>query len=70
MALPIEDISNDARRECLICGMTLNIKVLSNDAGYYIGFVCPQCGPYSRESRYYRSREEAQTALNLGYWNC
>ena len=69
MALPTEDIINDARRECMSCGTALNIKVLSNDAGSYIGFVCPQCGPYSRESRYYPSREDAQTALNLGHWN-
>jgi hypothetical protein len=69
MALPTEDKSNDVRRECMICCTALNIKVLPDDDGYYVGYVCPLCGPYSRESRYYPNREEAQSALNLGIWN-
>ena len=58
------------RRICMICGTALNLRVMSNDAGYYIGFYCPQCGPYSRESDYYSSREEALYALNTGTWDC
>lgn len=57
------------RRICMICGTALYLRVMSNDAGYYIGFYCPQCGPYSRESDYYSSREEALYALNTNCWN-
>jgi hypothetical protein len=35
-------------------------------AGYYVGFWCDRCGPYSRESGYYQSREEAEKALSKG----
>ena len=31
-------------------------------AGYYIGTWCG-CGPYSRESGYYRTREDAERAF-------
>lgn len=33
--------------------------------GYYIGTFCG-CGPYSRESGYYRTRELAQADLDTG----
>lgn len=46
------------------CGKELKIEVLRSNAGYYIGFFCDQCGPYSRESGYYRTHEEAQRVLN------
>jgi len=51
------------------CGTALDIQVLCSAAGYYIGFFCPECGgPYSRESGYFRSREEADRALNSGFY--
>ena len=31
--------------------------------GYYIGTSC-NCGPYSRESEYFKTRAEAQAALD------
>jgi hypothetical protein len=40
-------------------------EVLRSAAGYYIGTQC-ECGPYSRESGYYRTYEEAESALNSG----
>jgi hypothetical protein len=50
-----------------------NLMVMQSAAGYYIGreywdteFQFP--GPYSRESGYYRTREEAQSALQSGDW--
>lgn len=68
--MPQTDKGNHVmRRICMICGTALNLRVMSNDAGYYIGFYCPQCGPYSRESGYYSSREEALYALNTAPWN-
>ena len=53
---------------CYECQAVLDIEVLCSAAGYYIGFFCPNCGPYSRESGYYRSREDAQRALNSGVY--
>ncbi len=44
----------------------LTNQVLSTPAGYYVGTLCQYCGPYSRESGYYRSRDEAQQALDSG----
>ena len=52
---------------CHECGTELNIGVQKSAAGYYVGFFCPTCGPYSRESSgYYRSYEEAEKALTTG----
>jgi len=68
MTLPGECV-NDTRTVCIDCGTELNIRVLSSAAGYYIGFFCPQCGPYSRESNYYRTRAEAETDLDLGFFD-
>ncbi len=45
------------------CLKVLDIKVLRSPAGYYIGFFCSQCGPYSRESGYYPTEEIAEYAL-------
>ena len=56
----------DMRTVCMDCGTPLNIQVLCSAAGYYIGFLCPLCGPYSRESGYYGSYEEAAVALTKG----
>ena len=44
----------------------LHLQVCSSYAGYYVGFFCPQCGPYSRESGYYRTYEQAEKALKSG----
>ena len=54
---------------CIECGAELSIKVCVSAAGYYIGFFCPQCGPYSRESGYYGSREEVEMALSRGVFD-
>jgi len=43
-------------------------KVLCSGAGYYIGYFCDLCGPYSRESLgYYATTEQAETALAEGW---
>jgi hypothetical protein len=62
MALPGECV-NSTVTKCGDCDTTLHIEVLRSNR-YYIGFFCPKCGPYSRESGYYNTREEAQTALD------
>ena len=68
MTLPGEYV-NDTQTVCIECGAQLNIQVLSSAADYYIGFFCHQCGPYRRESGYYRSREEAEMALSRGFFD-
>jgi hypothetical protein len=65
MALPGE-CANEIQTVCMECGTTIDLQVLSSAAGYYIGFFCPECGPYSRESGYFHSLDEAETVFDLG----
>jgi hypothetical protein len=65
MTLPGECV-NDTKTTCHECGTGLTIDIQQSAAGYYVGFFCQECGPYSRESGYYRSYEEAEKALNTG----
>ena len=61
--LPGETIHSGASNTCGECGKLYVEKVLQSAAGYFIGTSC--CfGVYSRESHYYKSREEAQKALD------
>lgn len=39
-------------------------QVLRSNAGWYVGTMCEE-GPYSRESGYFKTREEAQSALDV-----
>ena len=57
----------DVTTACTECNEKLDIGVYQSNAGYYIGFWCPNCGPYSRESRYYRNEVEASVDLQLGW---
>ncbi len=60
---------NDDVTVCMSCQSDLAIGVYQSAAGFYIGFFCNECGPYSRESGYYPTREKAQEALDTGnYW--
>lgn len=63
-----ETIHSGASRICNDCKVVLELQVLHSTAGYYIGTQC-NCGPYSRESHYYRSFDAANQALNLGMVN-
>jgi hypothetical protein len=54
---------------CFDCRSEMTIKVCTSAAGHYLGFICPKCGPYSRESGYFRTREEALTALDSGAYH-
>jgi len=68
MTLPGECV-NATQTVCYECQAVLDIEVLRSAAGYYIGFFCPDCGPYSRESGYYPTYEKAKRALDSGnYW--
>ena len=59
----------DVETTCVDCGARLEIQVCKSMAGYYVGFWCGACGPYSRESGYYRSYEEAEKALSTGAYD-
>jgi hypothetical protein len=62
--------SNERRRNsmvnevCSICNATLTIRVCKSAAGYYLGFICPKDGPYSRASGYLASEEDAKGLLS------
>lgn len=60
--LPGETIHSGASDTCPECKIKVKLEVLLSPAGYYIGTRC-NCGPYSRESHYYRSQFEAAKAL-------
>lgn len=50
--------------KCDDCGEQLPLKVCHSAAGYYIGWFCPNCGPYGRDSvEYYRTHEVATRAM-------
>ena len=61
-----ETIHSGAADTCTECGVKLVLEVLSSPAGWYIGTRC-NCGPYSRESRYYSSYNAAKFALEFGH---
>ena len=52
------------------CGSDMALSVHKTCA-FYIGYVCDKCGPFSRESGYYKAKEEADDALgsgDIGQW--
>ena len=51
--------------ECNVDALSM-LDVYCSGAGYYVGTYC-DCGPYSRESRYYATHAEAEKAL--ADWN-
>ena len=45
------------------CGAVLELHVCMSAAGYYLGYECDACGPWSRDCGYFKTRDEAETAL-------
>jgi len=62
--LPGETILSGAPDVCNDCNAKLNMEVLRSPAGYYIGSMC-RCGPYSRETGYFKNKKQAEDALRL-----
>ena len=65
MALPGEITGGKKEIMCSDCSTKLPLRVCKSAAGWYIGYFCPNCGPYGRESSYYPSEGSAQIALEM-----
>ena len=65
MTLPNETIATGAEPRCPDCQAMPKLAVHRSAAGFYLGTWC-LCGPYSRESGYYPTREAAAAALKTG----
>lgn len=57
-----ETIGSGAPKVCPDCGVKLVPKVMRTCA-FYIGTEC-NCGPYSRESEYFKTEAEAEKVLD------
>ena len=64
MVLPLETIHRGAPNICPDCKTKLKMEVMKTCA-YYVGTQC-KCGPYSRETEYFNTREQATDALKNG----
>ena len=64
MVMVGETIATGAPDVCPHCKTKLVVKVMCSNQ-WYIGTEC-QCGPYSRESMYYRTLKAAEDALKSG----
>lgn len=67
MAMDGETLASGGEKVCQECGTTPVLGVHRSAAGHYVGTYC-ECGPYSRESGYYASREKAQQAFESGQY--
>jgi hypothetical protein len=65
--IPGETVYSGAPTYCPDCEMKVpGPQVMSSPAGYYIGYGGCGCGPaYSRESGYFKTREAAESMLEL-----
>jgi hypothetical protein len=63
MALPGEVNGGKSVVTC-DCGTLLPLRVYHSAAGYYIGYWCPNCGPYGRESEYFITEALAKAYLH------
>ena len=60
--MPGETILTGASPKCSTCEIAPSFAVCISAAGYYIGTYC-LCGPYSRESDYFKHEADAEAAL-------
>lgn len=61
--MPGECVGGKPEIACMDCGAILKLQVCNSGGGYYIGYWCNECGPYSRESQYFTVKEVAEAAL-------
>ncbi len=62
-----ECLCSGASSTCPDCKTLVTLDVHRSAAGWYIGTYCG-CGPYTRESGYYRTEDEARAALSTTGW--
>jgi hypothetical protein len=65
--LPGETISSGGSNVCSDCGIHVKLDVYHSGGGYYIGSYC-NCGPYSRESGYYNTYDQAYADFQSDTW--
>lgn len=63
MAHPGELSGLEKEFTCKDCGQKMPLQVCRSNAGHYLGYYCGNCGPWSRETGYYRKGEDADKAL-------
>lgn len=62
MVMKSETVATGAKlEECDMCGEVPQLQICKSAAGHYIGYQC--CSPYSRESGYFKSWEDAVLAF-------
>jgi hypothetical protein len=67
MTLPGETVGKGITAiGCTECEEVLYLSVYRSNAGWYLGYRCPKCGPFSRESGYYPNEGEALDAALRG----
>jgi len=64
MSLPGETTGGAPTITCCDCGTKLSLSVLQSNAGYYVGYSCPNCGPAGRETHYFGTKSEAEKCLS------
>ena len=65
MVMQGETILTGASCKCSECNQAVTLGVYRSNAGYYIGTWCG-CGPYSRESQYFATRDLATHFFEKG----
>jgi hypothetical protein len=65
--IPGETIASGAPVTCPDCHTRTVLAVYESAAGFYVGTYC-NCGPYTRESIYYPTRDEARLRLVTRSW--
>jgi hypothetical protein len=65
MTVLSDTIPARAERGCATCQTRPEPSVYRSGAGFYVGRWC-RCGPFSRDSNYYETREQAEKALADG----
>jgi predicted RNA-binding Zn-ribbon protein involved in translation (DUF1610 family) len=49
---------------CFNCKTIMEPSIERSNGKYYVGYWCPNCGPYDRISGYFATRAEAEKFLN------
>jgi hypothetical protein len=62
---PGETVLSGGRKTCYECDKTLEFRVLKSSAGHYVGTQCEHHGPHTRETNYFKTKDQAQHALEI-----